>query len=426
MNKEILMLSVYIETFGCQMNVADSNMLAGLLMERGYLPAREAAGADLIIVNTCSVRERAENRAKVRLSHYADNKKPFQQLWVVGCMAQRLGDTLQQEIPEIDRIIGAESLEFIADDIDAYLSGHTEPFKAEKEIAGGVSAFLPVMRGCDNFCTYCVVPYVRGREHSIPAEKLHKSAEKLVAGGTKEITLLGQSVNSYNDNSNDFADLISQLHSIKDLKRIRFTTSHPKDISNKLIKTIADLPKVCHHIHLPIQSGSTRILKRMNRKYTKEQYVERIDFIRNLISDIDITTDVMVGFPGETEEDYQQTLSLFEQIKFTKAFMFAYSLRLGTKASSMKNPVPDKIKIERLNKLVTLQTEITKKYHHEKVGKTVEVLCTQRQFRKDKAWMGQDNGCKRILLSCEDNLAGMILKVNIVRTTGMTLIAERI
>ena len=420
------MSTVYIETFGCQMNVADSNMLADLLTERGYIPAKKADGADLIIVNTCSVRERAERRAKARLSEYASNKKQHQELWVVGCMAQRLGDTLLKEIPEIDRIIGAESLEFIANDIDAYLSGHTKSCEAEKGIAGGVSEFLPIMRGCDNYCAYCVVPYVRGREHSIPAEKLLERAEKLVADGTKEITLLGQNVNSYNDNSNDFADFISLLHNIKDLKRIRFTTSHPKDISNKLIKTIAYLPKVCNHIHLPVQSGSTRILERMNRKYTSEHYIERIDFIRNLISDVDITTDVMVGFPGETEEDYQETLSLFEHVKFTKAFMFAYSIRQGTKAASMKTLVPDRIKRERLKKLVNLQTEITKKYHREMVGKTAEVLYTRRQDRKDTSWMGQDNGCKRVLLSCEDNLAGMILKVTIVRSTGMTLIAERI
>lgn len=420
------MSTVYIETFGCQMNVADSNMLADLLIERGYTPAREAESADLIIVNTCSVRERAENRAKVLLSQYADIKKPFQQLWVVGCMAQRLGDTLLNEIPEIDRIIGAESLEFIANDIDTYIAERTESHALESRTTYGVSEFLPIMRGCDNYCAYCVVPYVRGREHSMPAEKLLEKAEKLVAGGTKEITLLGQNVNSYNDNSNDFANLISLLHNIKDLKRIRFTTSHPKDISNKLIKTIADLPKVCNHIHLPVQSGSTRILKRMNRKYTREHYVEKIDFIRNLISDVDITTDVMVGFPGETEEDYQQTLSLFEQIKFTKAFMFAYSVREGTKAASMKNSVPDNIKKERLKNLVILQTEITKKYHSEMVGKTGEVLFTQRQDRKDNSWMGQDNGCKRVLLGCKDNLAGMILKVAIVQSTGMTLIAERI
>ena len=420
------MFTVYIETFGCQMNVADSNLLAELLSERGYSYAEKAEVADLIIINTCSVRERAEKRAQARISEYAKGKKQQQQLWVVGCMAQRLGPALKNEFPDIDHIIGAESLEFIASGIDSYLSGRTKSNTAEDRTSGTISEFLPIMRGCDNYCTYCVVPYVRGREHSIPSEKLLGKVNKLVAGGTKEITLLGQNVNSYNDNSNDFADLMTRLHEVKDLKRIRFTTSHPKDISDKLIKTISALPKVCNHIHLPVQSGSTEVLKRMNRKYTREHYIERIDCIRSFIPDADITTDVMVGFPGETDEDYQKTLSLFDQIKFTKAFMFAYSVREETKAASMQNSVPDNIKKERLKNLVNLQTEITKKYHSEMVGKTAEVLFTQRQDRKDNSWMGQDYGCKRVLLGCKDNLAGMILRVPIVQSTGMTLIAERI
>jgi tRNA-2-methylthio-N6-dimethylallyladenosine synthase len=401
-------------------------MLFDLLADRGYVHARKPDDADLIIVNTCSVRERAERRAMTRLSQYAKIKKPYQQLWVVGCMAQRLGDAIKKDIPETDRIIGAKSLEYVADDIDTYLAGRTQPCEAARETATNISGFLPIMRGCNNYCAYCVVPYVRGREHSISSVKIYEQAKRLTAKGVKEVTLLGQNVTSYRDNSHDFADIIALLHAISGLKRIRFTTSHPKDISDKLIKTIAGLPKVCHHIHLPVQSGSNRILELMNRRYTREHYLQRIDFIRKLIPVVDITTDVMVGFPGETDEDYQQTRSLFKQVEFTKAFMFAYSVREGTKSASMKDRIPDTIKKERLKNLVTLQTDITKKYHREMVGRTAEVLFTQRQKKEEACWMGQDNGCKRVLLSCKDHLAGMILKVDIARSSGMTLIAERI
>lgn len=420
------MFTAYIETFGCQMNLADSNLMAELLSERGYFYTEHAQSADLIIINTCSVRERAEKRSQARIAEYARVKKPQQQLWVIGCMAQRLGKKLQKEFPEIDRIIGAESLEFIAGDIDSYLAGKTISGAEGKKTPGSISVFLPVMRGCDNYCSYCIVPYVRGREHSIPSGQLLEMTNRLVSAGAKEITLLGQNVNSYNDSTNDFADLITLIHEVEGLKRIRFITSHPKDISDKLIKTIAALPKVCSHIHLPVQSGSNEILKRMNRRYTRGQYLERIDCIRNLISDADITTDVMVGFPGETDKDYRQTFSLFEQVRFTKAFMFAYSVRKGTEAASMRDSVPDTIKKERLKALVNLQTEITKEYHNRMVGKTVEVLFTQRQDRNDNSWMGQDYGCKRVLLGCKDNLAGMILKVPVIKSTGMTLITERI
>ena len=265
------MLSVYIETFGCQMNVADSTLVEELLLERGYSPVKNPPEADLIIVNTCSVRERAENRAMARIGEFARIKKGNQQLWVIGCMAQRLGDTLKTEIPAIDRIIGAENLEYIANDIDTFLARSSQPCSVKQLKADGVSAFLPIMRGCDNYCAYCVVPYVRGREHSIPAKLLCDDAKRMIAKGVREITLLRQNVNSYRDNDTDFADLIMLLHEIDGLMRIRFTTSHPKDIGDKLIQTITTLPKVCKHIHLPVQSGSSKILGLMNRKYTRDR-----------------------------------------------------------------------------------------------------------------------------------------------------------
>ncbi len=418
--------SLFIGTFGCQMNVADSNLLEDLFYQRGFESVGTPEEADLIIVNTCSVRERAELRAKTRLAEYCANKKRHQRLWVVGCMAERMGDSLKKEISGVDLVIGAVSLEYISKDIDRYLENPVGYNERKSKVREDVSALLPVMRGCDNYCTYCIVPFVRGREHSRPAKEIRLQAEKMVERGAREITLLGQNVNSYRDNTIDFADLIAVLHDIEELKRIRFTTSHPKDISDKLINMIADLPKVCKHIHLPVQSGSSSVLKRMNRKYTREHYLERIDVIKKLIPNIDITTDVMVGFPQETESDFQETLSLFRQVKFTSAFMFAFSPRPGTKAAAMPGQVPVAVKMERLNTLIQLQTYITKKKYSKMIGKKVEVLFTIRQDRKSRAWMGQDYGCKRVLLSCKSDLAGMILNTKIVRSTGMTLIAERI
>lgn len=420
------MVSVFVETFGCQMNVADSNALTKLLTNRGYISSDNVRSADLIIVNTCSVRERAESRAKARLAEYANIKKRHQQLWVIGCMAQRLGDTLTKEIPKIDRVIGAQSLEYIADNLDSYL--HIPASTCKDKITPGyeISTFIPVMRGCDNFCAYCIVPLVRGREHSIPVDKVLGQAKDAVNSGAREITLLGQNVNSYRDGPKDFADLITTLHSVENLKRIRFTTSHPKDLSEKLIQTIADLPKMCNHIHLPVQSGSTNVLKRMNRLYTREHYLEKIDNIRRLIPGIDITTDVMVGFPGESDEDFNQTISLFEAIRFTSAFMFAFSIRPGTKSENMTDQIPEPVKKERLTTLINLQTDITKKYYNEMIGKSVEALFTIKQKRDEKLWLGQDYGCKRVLLDCDQNIGGELIKVKVLNSSGMTLLGERI
>ena len=419
------MLKVFFETFGCQMNVADSEMVKELLQNYGYRLENKSEKADLIIVNTCSVRKHAENRAMTRLSEYAMKKSNDQQLWVIGCMAQRLGDSLKKEIPAIDRVIGAKSIENIELTLQNYLGNRiSSPFLNDSR--NSISDFLPVMRGCNNYCAYCIVPYVRGKEHSIPAEKILEKARKKVRNGTKEIVLLGQNVNSYNDGSYDFSDLLTQMHKIEELKRIRFTTSHPKDIGEKLINTVAELPKICKHIHLPVQSGSTNILKSMNRRYSSKDYLNKIELIKKKILNVDITTDAMVGFPGETDLDFQQTLTLFQQVHFTSAFMFAYSKRTGTKAAEMPNQVPDTIMKERLNTLISIQIDITKKHYMKMVGGTVNVLFTQKQNQKNQAWMGQDYGCKRILLDCQDDLSGRILKVHVLKSTGMTLITERL
>jgi len=420
------MPSVYFETFGCQMNVADSSMLGQALFAKGYYPSQTSADADLVVVNTCSVRERAEVRAKARIREYINHRKQAngeQEIWVIGCMAQRLGEALHKELPGVDRVIGARDIVSFVQDIDGFLP--TQGAGAGKQ-SSPLSVFVPIMRGCDNFCTYCIVPLVRGRECSIPAIDVELTVANLAAGGAKEVTLLGQNVNSYSDAALDFAGLLESVQALSGIERIRFTTSHPKDCTDTLLQTVAGHPKLCKHIHLPVQSGSNRILDSMHRRYTRESYLRRTEAIRRLMPDADITTDAMVGFPSESEADFNDTLSLFKEVRFTAAFMFAYSRREGTRAAEMIDDVTGAIKKERLSALIALQTEITKDHYAAMVGKELAVLFVERQRGRERLWIGQDGGCKRAVLACEENIAGMILKVRAIRSSGMTLITERI
>lgn len=422
------MPSVFFETFGCQMNVADSDALASALLARGYTKTGDAASADLVVINTCSVREHAEQRALAHIAQHAAHKKQQrknQRIWVIGCMAQRLGDKLKRDIPGIDRVFGARGFEKFVKEIDSALGASSKTGQPEAAF-GAVSAFVPVMRGCDNICAYCVVPSVRGPEISLPAALIENTVRSLVDKGAKEVTLLGQNVNSYRDGNTDFSTLLRRIHTIEGLHRIRFTTSHPKDCSEELIRAVATLPKLCKHLHLPVQSGSTRVLGLMNRRYTREQYLRLIDLIRKHIPSADITTDVMTGFPTETEQDFRETIFLFSSVRFTAAFMFGYSRRDNTPAAQMNDDVAPQVKQDRLRELIDLQTKITKEHYAAMEGKDLSVLFTGRQDTGDMLWMGQDIGCKRVLAACNDSLAGMILPLRALRSTGMTLIAERV
>jgi tRNA-2-methylthio-N6-dimethylallyladenosine synthase len=419
------MPSVFFDTFGCQMNVADSDALASALRIRGYDKTEHSVAADIVVVNTCSVREHAEKRALARILQLAAHKKQHnkhQQIWVIGCMAQRLGEKLKTDIPGVDLVVGARDFAQFTMEIDRTLGPCQTKTEAEP---GAVSRFVPIMRGCNNYCAYCIVPLVRGPEVSLPAGFIETSVRELVDKGVKEVTLLGQNVNSYHDGDADFPALLRRIHSIDGLKRIRFTTSHPKDCSQELVRTVSDLPKLCKHLHLPVQSGSTQVLELMNRKYTREQYLRLIDLIRSLLPQADITTDVMVGFPGESEADYRDTVSLFQTIRFTTAFMFGYSRREGTAAASMAGEVPQEVKQKRLKDLIEIQTAITRERYAAMAGEKISVLFTCRQKEGEKLWMGQDIGCKRVLAACKDSLAGMILPLRVTRTTGMTCIGER-
>ena len=351
-------------------------------------------------------------------------KRTGARLWVIGCMAERLGETLKEKISGIDAVIGAPELS----DAEAAAQRYIDKGEhgAAVAVAQGVSEFVPIMRGCDNYCAYCVVPFVRGRETSVPAGHIERTVQMRVEAGVREVTLLGQNVNSYNDHGIDFPDLLRRIAAIDGLLRVRFTTSHPKDLSEKLVRTIAENPTVCRHVHLPVQSGSDRILSLMNRRYTAAHYSSLIKMIRKFLPDADITTDLLVGFPSETDPDFAATLKLVEQVRFTAAFMFAYSVRQGTAAAELEDDVPRETKIARLNRLIKLQTEVTRSVYEKMVGQTLAMMVYGRLEKRGEEFLkGQDVGCKRILLPCADVKAGTILPVRAARSTGMTLIAER-
>lgn len=415
----------YFQTFGCQMNVSDSDAVSVKLVQHGFLATDDVTKADLIIVNTCSVRNKAEQRAKARIAEFASikSKKSGAQLWVIGCMAERLGEKLQDEIRGIDQVIGARKL----DSIDEILA-HILPQRISEDeytyTANVVSDFLPVMRGCDNYCAYCVVPYVRGPENSIDSNELLNIAKSKVTNGCKEITLLGQNVNSYQSGNSDFSDLLKSLCQIDGLERIRFTTSHPKDCSRKLIETIAENAKLCTHLHLPFQAGSDKILQLMNRKYSAEQYLEKIAMVRSIVPQMDMTTDILVGFPGETEEDFEETIELVKKVRFTTAFMFAYSVREGTAASKMVDTVTQEEKTRRLRKVIETQTAITKEIYAQMKDKKIEIMVTEQQKKQDGFWMGQDKGCKRVLVNDSTLQPGSIITRTVSHSSGMTLLCD--
>ncbi len=414
---------VYFRTFGCQMNVADSNEVAERLRMYGFQTTEDPSAADLIIVNTCSVREHAENRAKARIAEFCRMKKREARLWVIGCMAERLGESIKAEIPGVDRVIGSRSLEMIdeaASDIFPCVN-----IDATDRASDNVSDFVSIMRGCNNYCAYCIVPYVRGPEYSIPAATILESIRKKAHMGVKEITLLGQNVNSYYDQGVDFPDLLRMVCRIEGVERIRFLTSHPKDCSEKLIRVIAEEPKCCRHIHLPLQSGSDRILSKMNRRYTAAGYLECIRMIKTILPEADITTDILVGFPGEAEEDFKATLRLAEKVRFTSAFMFAYSVRPATSAASMADDVSAEEKRRRLEILIGLQTAITKEKYSDMVGRKVRLMVEGRRPKGGRFRAARDYGCKRALIACDDVSPGTILEAYVVRSSGMTLICER-
>ncbi len=370
------MKRVYIRTFGCQMNVYDSEVISGLLIDEGYKITEDINGADVILLNTCSIRKKAEDKVYSHLGvlRKLKEKRPGLILGVGGCMAQREGEEIFKRSPSVDLIFGVHQICHLPTILSKVIRERRKVIAIEEERIGPeevkayrkdkTKAYIAIMRGCDNHCTYCVVPSARGRQRSRSSEEIIKEIENLAEEGYKEITLLGQNVTAYGKDLGriDFADLLERINEIEGIEKIRFVTSHPRDISDRLIETLSRLSKAYEHLHLPVQSGSNRILKDMNRGYTREENLKIIDKVRSLIPKISITTDIIVGFPGEKEEDFQDTLELMKEIKFNSAYMFQYSPRPGTPAERMSGQIPEETKLKRLHKVINLQREISKRF----------------------------------------------------------------
>ena len=429
-------MRIYIETYGCQMNEYDSNMIRSMLVASGHAPAVDPGSAHVVLVNTCSVRERAEARVLGRLRHLRGLMKDDALLGVVGCVAQRMGWELFRKVPRLDLVVGTDQYALLPDAIESALSGaklvETDVVPEESyddrpaPTAASLREFVSIMRGCDNYCSYCVVPYVRGRERSRRAEAVLDEIRTLAALGTRDVTLIGQNVNSYRDGGVDFSGLLRCADPVDGLLRIRFATSHPKDLSDELIAAVAELPRVCEHIHLPVQSGSDRILQTMNRSYTRKHYVRLVERIRSRIPGVAITTDLIVGFPGETPEDFEETLSLMCEIAFDSAFMFRYSVRDGTAASRLPDDVPAAEKIARLEKVIELQKRIATKRNESFVGKTVEILAEGPSERDPTMLFGRTRTGRTVIAPGPPGLAGRLFAVRITGASAWTLRGERV
>ncbi len=428
---------VYIETYGCQMNLADTEIVMGILNNYGYRISKSAEDADVVLLNTCSIRENAEQRIYGRLGKFKTikNSKPDLIVGILGCMAERLRKDLIDEKKIVDLIVGPDEYRRLPELIDVAFNGEkgigvrlskTEtyddiiPYRED-----GLQAWISVMRGCDKFCTFCVVPFTRGRERSKPLVSVVNEIQKLSQRGFKEVTLLGQNVNSYLDGENDFADLLAASAIADRNMRIRFTTSHPQDLSDKLLYTIAEHPNLCNYIHLPVQSGSNRILDLMNRTYTIEHYLELIDKAKRIIPGISFSTDIIVGFPTETWEDHLMTLEVMKQVRYDGAYMFKYSAREGTKAYKMNDDVADDVKTKRLQEIIQLQQKISFEINQELIGKEEVVLIEGFSRKSDKFLAGRTDTNKVLIVPFDESIKeGSYIKAKVTRATHATLFGE--
>jgi len=435
---------VFIKTFGCQMNVNDSEYIMGQLEKLGYSNTEDMSKADLILLNTCCVRAKVEQKIFSLIGKIKKIKEsnPEVILGICGCMAQKEKENIFERAPHVDFIFNPSQVDNLEKIINNVLNcgnknyifcDNTNEFSLNHvpvKRGSKISAWIQIMRGCNNYCSYCVVPYTRGPEQSRGAAEILSEATDLAQNKYKEIFLLGQNVNSYSNDLSQpvtFSKLLELLNNIKGIERIRFTTSHPKDLSFDLIKTIKSSDKVCNHIHLPVQSGSNKILKMMNRKYDIDYYKNIIKEIRNNIDDIAITTDVMVGFPGETEEDFMDTLNVFKEIEFDEAYTFIYSNRENAVASLLPDQVPLQVKKERLWKLIDLQKGISAKINKKLEGKIFEVLVDKKSKRNiENQFSGRTETNKTVVFISKQDLLGELVKVKIVKSTAWTLYGELI
>jgi len=432
---------VYIETYGCQMNLADTEIVLGILQNNGYSSTKHSEDADIILVNTCSIRENAEQRIYGRLGNFKaiKDQKPDLIVGVLGCMAERLRTDLVEKKKIVDVVVGPDEYRRLPELIDIAFNGDkgigvklskTEtyddiiPYRED-----GLQAWISVMRGCDKFCTFCVVPFTRGRERSRSLNSIIEEVKQLSTRGFKEVTLLGQNVNSYKDdepaNGGDFADLLAACGQVDSSVRIRCPTSHPQDLSDKLLYTIAEYPNIYNYIHLPVQSGSNRILELMNRTYTIEHYLQLVKKARRIIPGVSFSTDIISGFPTETFEDHIMTLDVMREVRFDGAFMFKYSPREGTKAFRMKDDVNEETKSKRLQEIINLQQQISFELNQELIGNEEVVLVEGFSKKSDKFLSGRTDSNKVVIIPFENKFkAGNYVKAKINRATSATLFGE--
>ena len=430
----------HIVTYGCQMNVHDSEKIAGMLTELGYSPCDSMDEADIVVFNTCCIRENAENHAygNIGMLKKLKAKKRDMIIAVGGCMPQQIGkaDILHKKFPYVDIIFGTHNLNRLKAYVEEKLGGKKsviEIYGSEGEVVEGEkplrtsypNAWINIMYGCNNFCSYCIVPYVRGRERSRRSENVIAEARSLIADGYKELTLLGQNVNSYANGTDDirFPTLLERIAEIDGKFRLRFMTSHPKDFSEELARAMASDKKICPSLHLPVQSGSDRILSAMNRKYTAADYLRKIDILKKYIPDCAVTTDLIVGFPGETDEDFRATLNLVREVGFSSAFTFVYSRREGTVAAKMPGQIPEEVSKERIMELVALVNSLTREQSAKYVGRTCEILC-EGYDEKRGLFLGRDEYGRMGYFACDKNVIGEFVTLAVKEANGVSLMGE--
>lgn len=426
----------HLTTFGCQMNLADSSTLISTLLTRGYRRVCDVADADLIILNTCSVRDKAEQRVIGRLGELAQfkKKKPWVRIAVVGCMAQRLGGALAEQMPQVDYVLGTDRVFELPDVLEGREGtspvmtafGHESIDLIEPVRENAFSGFVTISRGCNNYCSYCIVPHVRGPEQSHSVEHVLDGVRRMAAQGVVEVMLLGQNVNSYHYKGVDFPELLLRVARETDIRRIRFMTSHPKDLSDKLIETLAAESKIMPHVHLPLQSGSDQVLGRMGRQYTLERYVKIVDSLRAAVTYLSLTTDLIVGFPGESVDEYEMTLQAVRNIQFDAAFMFRYSVRPGTRAAELVDDVLERDKIERLKGLIALQQTISYSRNQREIGQVRMALVEGYSRRSKQMARARTEGNKTALFETASPQVGAIVPLLITSADAFTLHGEAV
>ena len=427
--------TVYIETYGCQMNVSDTELMLGKLTESGYDEVAQPDGADVILINTCAIRDHAEQRVMGRLGEMKSRMKRGAVVGVTGCMAQRLGSQLLDRAKHVSLVIGPDGYRDLPQLIESARAGeratatefdleeHYEDFTPRR--FDGVKAWIPVQRGCDYKCTYCIVPTTRGPERSRQLREVIRETELVVESGISEIVLLGQTVNSYFDGEHDFADLLRAVGGVPGVKRLSFTSPHPNDFSDRVIRALAETESVCEHVHLPMQSGSTRTLKRMLRRYTRERYLECVDELRAAIPNIALTTDVIVGFPGETDEDFEETLSVVRAVGFDDAYTFKFSPRDGTAATRFpaSETISDEIASERLAKLISTVRSGTRERNLKLLGERREVLI-EKSARRGGLLQARTRDFKTVMIPGDPSSIGKYVTVELTGTTGSTFLGQ--